>query len=346
MARTFSIRTPLQGELADFMKLSGFECVHTAELVRDLTCLLASYREENIPLFPSVFVLPSRETIFSLSPGTTRLVVGEANLGSAAEKVLKECANLAIRGWAIYVSKIGENMAEYGVFRAIIHSFATSAEEAMIEGNALSPVILIRNCGRLVVELLNAKNDKFTVSFTSAPASESLFFKHVDSFVFAVSNGLTEENRKVFKPYLFRFLTDVLQRSHGTLLASYLQPANGTPPETLKDGVWLTTPIDIASIHRTAVEANDAQSLATLTATEALITGMIASDGIVVFGTSGTLLGYHIFLKPTDEEKKNLPDGGGGRRRTYILMRSRLDNNLKAAFFRSQDGQSECEKVD
>jgi len=42
MAQVFSIRNPLQGELLDFLKASGFESAHTTELVRDLTCFLAS----------------------------------------------------------------------------------------------------------------------------------------------------------------------------------------------------------------------------------------------------------------------------------------------------------------
>jgi len=73
---------------------------------------------------------------------------------------------------------------------------------------------------------------------------------------------------------------------------------------------------------------------------------MIASDGVVIFGTDGSLLGYRVFLRPTEDEKKSLPDRGGGRRRTYALMKQRLGADLKAALFRSQDGDTECEKVD
>ena len=107
--------------------------------------------------------------------------------------------------------------------------------------------------------------------------------------------------------------------------------------------MWLSSPIDLAGAHRRAVEGKDAQSLADLQASEALLGGMISSDGVVVFGTNGTILGYRIFLKPLDEEKKDLPEKGGGRRRTYALMQRRLGNELKATFFRSQDGETECQ---
>src|SRR4051812_44584780 len=128
---SFSIRTPLQGELIDFLRNSGFECTHTTELVRDLTCLLVSYREEDVPLFPDVFVLHSPDAISSLSPGTQRIVVGSAPLNTAAQQILKDCATLAVRGWAVYVAKVGQNTGEFGVFRSLTHAYATSAEETM-----------------------------------------------------------------------------------------------------------------------------------------------------------------------------------------------------------------------
>ena len=346
MVKAFSIRTHLQGELLDFVKSSGFNDNDTniTELVRDLTCLLSNYREEDVLLLPDVFVLPSIDLVASLSPGTQRIVLGTGNLNDAAEKILENCASLAVRGWAVYIAIIEENKAEYGVFRSLMHSFALSAEETMINVSD-SPVILIRNRGRLVVELLNAKKDSFTASFTSAPASESVFAQHVSNFALAVVEALDEEQRKEFVPYLMRLLMDILQHCHGALLAAYMPPEDGTVPELLQDGVWLSQAINLVNAHHTAIVAKDAQSLAALQSYEALINGMIATDGVVIFGNNGTVLGYRVFLKPNDDEKKELPDKGGGRRRAYALMQRRLGANLKAALFRSQDGDTECEGV-
>jgi len=338
----FSIRNPLQGELHDFVMLSGFNCTHTTDLVRDLTCLLANYREEDMPLFPEVFILPSVEAIMSLSPGTQRVPMGTVHLSNDADKILKDCANLALHGWAIYISKINDNQAEYGVFRSLLHSFARSAEEAMADYPEKSPSIIIRNRGRLIVELRNAKGETFTAIFTSAVASGSNLATEVKKFVSATVSLLSQERRERFEPYLVRILLDILQHSHGTLLAAHVPLENGQLPDTLKDGVWLNKSIDIADVYHTALDTNDAQSLASLQAIETLLTGMIASDGIVVFGTDGTLLGYRVFLKPTEEESRNLPHKGGGRRRSYALLEQRLEANLRAALFRSQDGDIEC----
>lgn len=346
MGKTFSVRAPLQGEIADFLRLSNVSCVYTEELVRDITCLLMSYREEDIPLFPEVFVIPSHEALLSIAPGTHRVIIGRnVEMKSAAEKILKDCATLAVRGWAIYVIKTSEQLAEFGLFRALTHSFAISAEETMATNQSDSPCILIRNRGRSVVELCNAKNQRLTVSFTSAPASESPFKSHVETFSSVVTAGIPEGQRGNFEQYLTRLLTEKLQHCHGTLLAAHQPPTGLLAPEPLNSGVWLTEPLCLYEAHRNARDSNDAPSLASLIATEALLEGMIASDGVVVFSTRGSVLGYRIFLKPTEAERKSMPDEGGGRRRTYALMKSRLGPDLRAAFFRSEDGQTDCERA-
>lgn len=343
MAKPFSIRGPLQGELFDFLKSSGFDCNHLTELARDLTCLLASYREEDVPLFPDVFILSNPEALAPLCPGTQPVRIGTGSLNTSAVRVLKDCAPLAVKGWSVYVAKTGENSAEFGLFRSLIHCFATTAEEAMLErrGEPQAAAVLIRNRGHLVVELCNAKSDILTVSFTSAPASDSQFTKHLHSFSSVVTSNVSQDNRETFHPYLIRLLTDVLQHCHGTLMAVSVPLGDGKAPPGLEDGVWLPNPIDLAAAHNIAAHVRDAASLAALQADEALLSGMIGSDGVVIFGTNGTILGYRIFLKPNDDEKKVLPDRGGGRRRTFALLQHRLGPTLKAAFIRSQDGDTE-----
>lgn len=346
--KAFSIRTPLQGELLDFVRGSGFDCTYIDGLIRDLVCLLGSYREEDVALFPEVFILPGVEGVASLAPGTQRIPVGLRQLvEGAGASILKDCANLAVDGWAVYVARLkGEAkppQVEFGLFRALKHAYAASAEESMLV-DAL-PAILIRNRGLLIVEVRNSKQQTFTASFTSAPAARSAFAKDVALFSGEVCAGLPTDKAKQFVPYLQRLLLDLLQHCHGTLLAAHEPPTDGKCPESLSDGVWLSPPLDLAAVHSEATLIKDAESLATLQAYESLLKGMINSDGVVVFGTDGTLLGYRIFLKPSDEEKKTASHKGGGRRRTYELMNSRLGVSLKAAFFRSQDGATECQKA-
>lgn len=348
VAVNFSIRNLLQGELQTFVRASGFECLLTLDFVRDLTCLLAAYREEDTALFPEVFILPSVERIQAISPGASRIPIGVAPLaGELSSKVLKDCAPLAVNGWATYVAKrpVGTpQLIEYGLFRSLRHSFATSAEEAMSDSANDAPVLLVRNRGHLIVELSNAKNESLTVSFTSTPIAESSFVAHVGQLVAATMTDLPKDLSDRFKPYFNRFLIDTLQRCHGTLIAALRPKPDGLCPESLQRGIWLTPPLPIALAHAEAADAKDAECLARLQSFEALLTGMINSDGVVVLGTNGTVLGYRVFLTPSDAEKQTQEQEGGGRRRTYSLMRMRLDTVFTAAFFRSQDGSTACER--
>jgi len=348
LATAYSIRESLQGKLQDFLVSSGFvNCTPTANLVRDLTALLAAYREEDVPLYPSVFILSTTEHLAALAPGTERLIVGSKALEAAkAATILKDCAPLAENGWSIYVAKVGEPANfEYGLFRSLANTFATSAEEAMVQDGGEMAILVIRNRGHLVVEIRNSKNDVFTASLTSAAATESHFASHVGKLVEAITADLTPESMEAFGPYLRRFLADTLQRCHGTLCAVVKPPADHVAPVKFAKSVWLAEPLRWAEAHADARTHKSADALARLQAVESLVVGMIHSDGVVVLGSDGTVLGYRAFLSPDDEERKQQEAEGGGRRRTYALMKGRLGTELRAAFFRSQDGDTECEKA-
>lgn len=327
----FSIREALQGALADFIRGSGFKSVAAEEMLRELVSLLAAYREEGTLLFPEVFVVPDEATLASLAPGVPRITIGEAPLdGNFAQRLLKACAPLADDGWAAYV--IATEPAVFGLVRAQRHSFATSAEEAMM---GLGCVLLIRNRGHFVVELKNSKDARYTVSFTSRPASASPLAEHVKAFAQAAGTALDAERQSRFIPYLERLLIGILQKCHGTLLAVLTEVSANT--EGLEAATWLSPPISLASIHFEATTKQDATSLADLQGIESLLAGMVGSDGLVVFGPDGTIRGYRVFLKASDEERLKISDQGGGRRRTYELMKLRTQS-FSQILFRSQDG--------
>lgn len=348
MPWAYSIRKSLQGELQDFLQESGFvNCTPTADLIRDLTGLLAAYREEDVPLYPSVFVVMSVDDLAVIAPGTKRVVVGGGVLGAtSASMILKDCAPLAEGGWSIFVGKTGAPPKfQYGLFRSLANTCATSADEAMVQDAGNSAIMVIRNRGHLVVELRNAKNEVFTASLTSASASESHFAAHMDMLANAVAEDLKPDDLKDFQPYVRRFLTDTLQRCHGTLCAVHRPPTDKTAPPHFSKSVWLAEPLHWAKAHADARLQKSADALAGLQAVESLVVGMINSDGVVIFGCDGTVLGYRGFLSPNDEERKHQEAEGGGRRRTYSLMKGRLGADLRAAFFRSQDGATAFERA-
>lgn len=346
MPDAFSIRSALQGVLHDFADSSGFQCVETENLIRDIVSLLASYREEDIPLFPDVYVLKDPAGLRTLAPGAGSHKIGSVRYGrEAAGKILKNTAGLAGGGWAVYAGKADNCEFEYGVFRSQRHSFATSAEESMCDLGGDSPIVVVRNRGHLTVELLNSRGTPFTVSLTASPPASSAFSVHIEELVKEASAALTPDESEQFTTYLSRLLTGLLQKCHGTLIA-VIESSIETVPEEMVDGVWLSPPVDLSGHHARAVTSGDAGSLADLQAAESLLEGMVGSDGIVVLDTKGTIRAFRVFLAPSPDERAELDDRGGGRRRTFSLMKLRAERSLlRAAFIRSQDGETDCQRT-
>jgi hypothetical protein len=345
METAFSIRNLLHGTLHDFVESSGFRCTETENVVRDLVSFLASYREEDVPLFPDVFLLARPSDLSTLAPGVVFHKIGELPFGpEAAAKLLKNAAGLATDGWAVYAAKLDSTRVEYGVFRSQRHSFATSAEESMQDLGDTVPVLLLRNRGRLTVELLNSKQDQCTITLTSASPAASQLARDIKNLVGAASATVDPDVRERFVPYFSRFLTRILQRCHGALLAVVDDSTTAAPPG-LGDGVWIDPIINLAEKHKNAISAENAEALADLQAAESLLVGMVNSDGVVVLGSSGTIRAFRVFLNPSDEEKRSIPDKGGGRRRTFSLLNLRVQaGSLLAAFIRSQDGETDCQR--
>lgn len=342
MDGAYSIRHSLQGALEDFVRGSGFTCVYLEGLIREFVGLLAAYREEGAALFPEVFVFASQDGLTALAPSGYHLTVGYAVLSAdSAPGILKNCATLAANGWAVFVVKEGDRI-RYGLFRSVRHSYATAAEESMSDLGKESPIILIRNRGHFVVELYSTVASRFTVALTTTPAQASPLESHVSKFV-DVAGG--HSCAPGFAAYLKRLLTSILQDCHGALLAVIDSPSIDSKEPTLTDGVWTSPSIPLSELHSNAVASGSAEALAALQGAETLIAGMIDSDGVVVFGTDGSVLAFRVFLKADEKERTAIPEKGGGRRRTFELMKMRLGTVFKAVFFRSQDGETMCERA-
>lgn len=342
VGKAFSIREALQGALRDWIASSGISCMHTESLARDIAAILTHYREEDVPLFPQVYMFMTREHLQYLAPAASAHKVGNMQYGASdASTLLKDAAGIAIEGWSIYVLKLNESTFEYGVFRSQQHSYSVPAEESMIDVGANIPVIAIRNRGHLLVELVNTSKQACTISLTTETASTSPLLAHINGYVSTVTSDISEERVDDFKAYLSRLLCNLLQHSHGTLIATISTSAASKKADK---AVWLDPPVELYLLYRNAVDQSTADSLASLQAAEALLKGMINSDGVVVFSASGTIVAFRLFLSPTSAERSQIPEGGGGRRRTFGLMALRVKNkDLQGAFFRSQDGMTAFE---
>lgn len=333
--RHYSIRESLHGALSDFARESGLEEIHLIEMIREFVWLLASYREEDSPLFPEVFVFANRRGLTTLTPGGFELPLGRVPLQSASSAaILKACAPLANGGWAVYVVRDGQN-ADFGLFRSLRHAYAMAAEESMYGLGLDEPVVLVRNRGHQTAELRNGTFRAFTATLTTAPASACALAQYARSFAEAAAARLAPPDRNTFEVYLQRLVTDSLLRCHGALLAVAANPRQNP---ALSDSVWLAKPVDLAALHAEAVKRRSADALANLTAAEVLFRGAMQSDGLALLTNDGKLLAFRVFLKPSTSEAR-VSGNGGGRRRAYEMMKRRLGRHFDAVLFRSQDGE-------
>lgn len=67
---------------------------------------------------------------------------------------------------------------------------------------------------------------------------------------------------------------------------------------------------------------------------------MFRCDGILVFDTKARVVAYNAFTK-----LKASNVSGGARRRAYRALCDKVGKGLKGAFFQSQDGASDLQKV-
>ena len=335
----YSIRESLQGALQTFVRESGLDSTFIEELVRDFVALLAAYREEDIPMFPSVFVAQRREDLSSILTTGTPVRIGKVPRAQLpAEAVLKDCAPLAKEGWAVFCYIEGENV-QYGVFRSTRHALSTAADEVVADLGSEVRVLMLRNCGHQSVEILNTSGGRMTAVLRVSRSIYDGLDKHVIAFTQAATRAVSDPFE--LQAYLKRTLTSIVQHCHGTLLL--VVPADYKRDEWQNSGVVPEPGLNFAELHAAAMKFRDADSISDLRAAQVLLEGMILSDGIVVFGDDGSVLAYRCFVKPELDEESTLKTEGGARRRAFNIMKLRLGSRYLAALYRSQDGETKCE---
>lgn len=154
-----------------------------------------------------------------------------------------------------------------------------------------------------------------------------------------------------FERYLSSLLARCLNESHGTILVSRVgQPI--VKVKGMKDAVVLDPPLDIAGAFLSYKSEPNAEAMLELQRSEALLIGMLQSDGIVVFDDTGKVSAYRVFFKEGPAKGARGKRGattaapeGGARRRAYEGLKLLVGSELNGALFRSQDGLTEFQGV-
>jgi hypothetical protein len=77
---------------------------------------------------------------------------------------------------------------------------------------------------------------------------------------------------------------------------------------------------------------------------ESLLRGMIASDGVTVLGSDGSVRAFRVFVqrKRRAASAQQGSHSGGARSRAFEALRGYLGRTLRAILIRSQDGRTEA----
>lgn len=343
----FSAQEHLREPVSRFLEACAIVDSGSVDFVNSLIFTLANCKEEEWPLYPAVYIIQEVRTLASIAPGLPALSLAAGCRSFDPPTIVKRVGTLAAAGWGIYVVLGSETVLDYGVFRTQATSFARSAEDSIgTDGTEDGPlVILARSSGTSTVHLRSSRGCALLVDLSAPESSRQPTLQHLQQLSDAVAETIQDEEKEDFSAYLSRYLDAVLPSSHGTLIAVLDRAAHGRREESLLDGIWLPEPVSLAAALADARRSLEASKLATLQSYEALLSGMLRSDGVVIFDNHGSVLGYRVFISPNPDEHPALPTSGGSRRRTFDLLTGRLGTSLRAVFMRSQDGVTACERI-
>ncbi len=343
MNKTISFRSQLLGELTTFLENEGVESAQMTQALLALVAGLANYKEEGVALWPDIYACEDREWLTRENPGTDIISLGTGPIGEkTALEALKICGPLATGGWAIFLLP-GEDGCSYGVFRARTTPLAATPEEMIDEEGTEAPTVIhLKNLAESCVEISGSRGNCCCV-YLSATRDEVPSPKiPTESLARAITKDVPDSERDSVYRFVYRALARALADCHGTL-AVVLPKRRRVIPKKLSDATLFEQPLSLACLVSEYKGQKNDETMARLEAAACLIQGTLQSDGIVMFRSNATLVGYRAFLSqssPRAAKARNNTEGGA-RRRAFNTLQGLLDSgDVNAAFFRSQDGET------
>lgn len=337
--RLTSLRESTLGTIAEFLIDEKFEVSSILkEGILELINLISDYYEEGKHLFPEVIITNNSNELFK-SLSNREILIAKKDLSIKEFKnILKLCSPLANGSWIIYIEINGDKL-KYGLADAEISITSPSIYEQTLGSVKVDlpgiNIAYIRNIGSKVVELVGFKN-RYLISLTleKLDFNQDVIKKITDKIIFNC--------REDIKIPLYTFLNKTLQHSinsgHGNLIGIVNDSEEDINKliEILKDGIYLSTPIDLCE-HVLALEEEktDFNAKALFSYSE-IFGNMLNHDGITVITNTAKVLGYHLFIEPklSHEEETS----GGARTRAFLSMINW--GIFISCFYKSQDGNT------
>lgn len=343
--KSVSFRSQLEANSLDLIREAGLECSRTSRLITGIVSQLAAYTEEGVPMTPAVFICNSISALVQISGLGGEFVPLVSTETPLSEKtgtiLLKAAAPLCKDNWRIYVERSADGVnCKYGVFCGSTDPSTLTIDEVVLTDETLEfPIIRITQNAINKVEVRTNAGGQIEFRFNDdADTTELNNKQRILDLAKCIAKDV-DVQKDIFEGFVERLLVSSIKNSHGTLIAVV---SGDTLPTALQDVIPVNPYIDLSHRFRLHLdEGRTAISVGRLQVAVELATGFICSDGITIFNTTGSILGYRAFIQNDGSSSSS----GGARSRAYSAMCNLVGTDLTAAFFRSQDGRTELCKV-
>jgi len=334
-----SLRASLKGHLDDLLKDEKMVCAHTCSALVTIVAQLSDYVEEGVHLHPEVYVCENIDILSSRVQGSEVIRLGSGpKIDPTVRSALKVAAPLATAGWAIFIER-KELEFSYGLIRSAGLPLEITLDEALVEFEDKSLFIVVaRQVAKSCVEIRGSRGSSTRIYFSAERPGDLQPDTSIMDLAKTITRDCPTQQKEDTERFCYRTFMKILPELHGTLVA-VIPKRRKTLPKRLENAIVIEPPIRISDRVADYKRNKDEESVSQLASLEALLRGMLASDGITVFRSDSTLFGYRAFV-PLNERGTGNIQIGGARRRAYDGLIGMIGNGIAAAFFRSQDGET------
>ena len=335
-AATKSVHEHLLETVGYFLYQENFPpCIFSPPGLLALLDSVPGYVEEGARLYPEIIFTTDLVALIAPIKPVRVVPVGTAVLSAEAfQRALKKLAPLARDGWVIYIQR-GAREISYGLVSAESSEMSPSLHRHLVGNLRLEkpsvPMAYIRSLGSKVIQLTGyarVVNVSLSLNQGANPSDEILRLCQCITRDVSLAKDTAEA-------FLLRLLETAIQESHGSLIAVAKNSIKSIAKikQFTSDGVYLPSEISFSELLKASESEHSREASTQVRSFGTLVRGMVNHDGVTLFSTGATVLGYNIFVPSEGGAKSSL---GGARSRAFESIRK--SDLFCAGLFKSQDG--------
>jgi len=338
-AKDLSFRTSINSEVNDALRALDAGFIAVSEPVVGLISALASYSEEGDNLTPTVFIFKSAAEMVQRAGYGEYIYLGTSDISSSVSaEILKRAAPLAKSQWRIFVEWSSGTRCRYGIISGSADPAALTIEDASFDSSdATFPVVMIRQTSRNKVSFKTTSGAEINFLFNAdQDQPQTNTSQHVQKLASAICSGV-ESGRDSFSIYIRNVLESSLRKCHGSLIVVVDEDRHDLKGR-LNERVPTDPALDLATRFHEHEAAPSAITLGKLQAASDVVGGFINSDGVTIFSTKGSVLGFRCLVDTTGIAGAK---HGGARTKAFLALKAAIGTEMCAAYFQSQDGRTD-----